>query len=360
MARVALENVAKRFGKTVAVDNLNLEIGDGELVCLLGPSGSGKTTTLRMIAGLDTPDQGRIYIDDKVVNDVPPSDRDIAMVFQFPVIYPGTTAQDNLEFPLKQRGYRDQDIKKRVEEIAEILKIRPILRQAGADLNISERQRVALGRALVRKPKVLLLDEALTNLDTPLKLMMIAELKKLHEDLRQTTIYVTHDQSEAMMMADRIAVFNLGVCQQYDTPESLYGDPNNLFVAGFVGSPPMNFLECKFDARTSRVLGRANLQIDVSRCRDALEQRLKGPEVILGVRPEHISVHEACGVKDHVKATVDVAEFVGDYLSLDVQVDGKTVKVLSPSGAEIEPGQQVCIQFERFHLFDKQTEEMIG
>lgn len=360
MARVALENVAKRFGKTVAVDNLNLEIGDGELVCLLGPSGSGKTTTLRIIAGLETPDQGRIYIGDRVVNDVPPSDRDIAMVFQFPVIYPGTTARDNLEFPLKQRGYRDEDTKKRVEEIAEILKIRPILRQPGSDLNISERQRVALGRALVRKPKALLLDEALTNLETALKLMMIAELKKLHEDLHQTTIYVTHDQSEAMMMADRIAVFNLGVLQQYDTPESLYSDPKNLFVAGFIGSPPMNFLECKFDARTSRVLGTANLQIDVSRSRDALEQRVRGPEVILGVRPEHISVHQACDRKDHVKGTVDIAEFVGDYLSLDVQVDGKTVKVLSARAAEIEPGQQICIQFERFHLFDKQTEEMIG
>lgn len=358
MARVALEKVGKSFGKTVAVNNLSLEVRDGELVCLLGPSGSGKTTTLRMIAGLEKPDEGRIYIDDRVVNDLPPPDRDIAMVFQFPVIYPGTNVRDNLEFPLRQRGYRDEDVKKRVVEIAEILKIRPILGKAASDLNISERQRVALGRALVRKPKALLLDEALTNLETGLKLMMIAELKKLHEELRQTTIYVTHDQSEAMMMADRIAVFNLGVLQQHDTPERLYSDPKNLFVAGFIGSPPMNFLECRFDEKKG-ILAAENFQIDVSGSKDTIQERATSPEIILGIRPEHISIHKMCREKGHMKGKVDMAEFVGDYLSLDVQLDGKTVKVLSPTSVEIELGEEMCIEFEKFHLFDKQTEEQI-
>jgi len=357
MARVALENVVKRFGRTVAVDNLNVDIGDGELVCLLGPSGSGKTTTLRMIAGLERPDEGRIRIDERVVNDVPPRDRDIAMVFQFPVIYPGTSVRDNLEFPLKQRGYGDEEIKKRVEEIAEILKIRPVLHEAASDVNISERQRVAIGRALVRKPKALLLDEALTNLESGLKLMMIAELKRLHEELHQTMIYVTHDQSEALMMADRIAVFDLGVLQQYDTPESLYSDPKNLFVAGFIGSPPMNFLECKLDPKRG-ILGVQDFEIELSRSR--LEKTPSSPEVILGIRPEHISIHKMCQKKDHVKGRVDMAQFVGDHVSLDVELDGRTLKVLSPSSVEFEPGEEICMQFEEFRLFDRKSEQMIG
>jgi len=357
MARVALENLVKRFGKTVAVDNLNLEIEDGELVCLLGPSGSGKTTTLRMIAGLERPDEGRIRIDDRVVNDLPPRDRDIAMVFQFPVIYPGTSVRDNLEFPLKQRGYEDKEIRKRVEEIADVLKIRPLLREAASDVNVSERQRVAIGRALVRKPKALLLDEALTNLESGLKLMMIAELKRLHEELHQTTIYVTHDQSEALMMADRIGVFNLGVLQQYDRPEGLYSSPKNLFVAGFIGSPPMNFLECELDAKRG-ILAVQNFEIELSRSK--LEKMPSSQDIILGIRPEHISVHKVCDKRDHVKGKVDVAQFVGDYLSLDVKLDGKTLKVLSPGSAEIEPGQDICMQFEEFRLFDRKSEQMIG
>ena len=358
MAKVVLENLTKRFGKTVAVNNLDLEVGDGELVCFLGPSGCGKTTTLRMIAGLEKPDEGKIYIDDKVVNDLSPPERDVAMVFQFPVIYPGTTTRENLEFPLKQRGYSKNEIGKKIAEIADILKIQSILEEDASNLNVSERQRVALGRALVRSPKVLLLDEALTNLDTPLKLAMIAELKRLHEELHQTTIYVTHDQSEAMMLADKIAVLNLGVLQQYDTPEKLYGSPKNLFVGGFIGSPAMEFLECKFDGK-SGIINVFGFQYNLSRFKKLIEDRATGPELVLGVRPEHIMVHRACRKKDHMKGIVDVAEFIGDYLSLDVVLNGRTVKALSPLAEVIEAGDKVCVEFTKFYLFDKKTEEVI-
>jgi multiple sugar transport system ATP-binding protein len=292
------------------------------------------------------------------VNDLSPPERDVAMVFQFPVIYPGTTVRENLEFPLKQRGYPKNEISKRVSEIAEMLKIQAILEEDASNLNVSERQRVALGRALVRSPKVLLLDEALTNLDTPLKLAMISELKRLHEELRQTTIYVTHDQSEAMMLADRIAVLNLGVLQQYDTPEKLYDLPKNLFVGGFIGSPAMEFLECIFDGKTGAV-SVYGFHYDVSGFKKLIEDKATSSELVLGVRPEHIVVHRACGKKDHMKGKVDVVEFIGDYLSLDVVLNGRTIKVLSLPGETIEAGNDVCIELTKFYLFDKKTEEVI-
>lgn len=357
MAQIYLEKVTKRFEDTVAVNNLTLEIRDGEFVCLLGPSGCGKTTTLRCIAGLERHDEGHIYIGDTLVDDLPPVERDIAMVFQFPVVYPGMTVKENLAFPLKQRGYSKGEINARVAEVSKILRLEDIIDSMASDLDIGARQRVAIGRALVRQPKALLMDEALTNMDTRLKLMMIAELKKLHEELHQTTVYVTHDQSEAMMMADRIAVMNLGVLQQYDTPNVLYHNPENLFVAGFIGSPPMNFLNVTVDGE-----GEALIYGETRVRWPPIEGLLKGKtgrELILGFRPEYASVHKVCPSEEHIKGRVDVVEFIEDYYSLDVQTERDMVKVLVPRGVDVKIGEDVCLELRRMHLFDKATGEAI-
>ena len=358
MSRVFIENLTKTFGETVAVKNLTLEINDGEFVSLLGPSGSGKTTTLRCIAGLERQDEGNIYIDDQIVNDLSPAERDVAMVFQFPVVYPGLTVKDNLEFPLKQRGYSKDEIRKKVLETAKMLRIDHLLNHIASDLNVGEKQRVALGRALVRRPKVLLLDEALTNLETELKLSMIAELKKLHEELNQTIIYVTHDQSEAMMMADRIAVMHLGVLQQYGTPEDLYHNPANLFVAGFIGSPPMNFLDVTYNPEKKK-LSLDDFTLDVSKYAKVIEEKASGNDLVLGFRPEHLEIHEVCESESHLKGKVDFIEFLEDRFSLDIRVGDKIIKALIPSVTPVEPGTSVCIELKRFHIFDKKTEKMI-
>jgi len=357
-SKVVVKNLTKRFGKTIAVNQLNLEIKPGEFICLLGPSGCGKTTTLRCIAGLERQDEGDIYIDDVLVNDLSPAERDIAMVFQFPVVYPATTVKDNLAFPLKQRGYPRNEIEKRVKEIAKMLRIDHVLDNVATELNIGEKQRVALGRALVRSPKVLLLDEALTNLDTEMKLSMIAELKKLHEELNQTIIYVTHDQSEALMMADRIAVMNLGVLQQYDTPENLYNSPRNLFVAGFIGSPPMNFMNLLYDSNTG-LLKSDELVLDVSKYRDIIEKNSTPDEVVLGFRPEHVSIHKTCQRKDHLKGRLEIVEFLEDRFSVDIRLGDQIIKAIVSETLDTSIGDYVCVELKKFHLFDKKTGKTI-
>jgi len=357
-SKVVIKDLTKRFGETVAVNKLSLEIKPGEFVCLLGPSGCGKTTTLRCISGLERQDEGDIYIDDQLVNDLSPAERDIAMVFQFPVVYPATTVRDNLAFPLKQRGYSKSEIEKRVKEVARMLRIEHVLDLIASDLNIGEKQRVALGRAFVRHPKVLLLDEALTNLDTEMKLSMIAELKRLHEELNQTTVYVTHDQSEAMMMADRIAVMNLGVLQQYDTPENLYNSPRNLFVAGFLGSPPMNFLHVTYDLKKG-VVKTDNFVLDVSEYRGIIEERATSDDLILGFRPESILIHKKCPREDHLKGKIEIVEFLEDRFSMDIRVDDQIVKVIVPQIFDVDVGDEVCVELKKFHLFDGKTEKAI-
>lgn len=358
MAKVQIKGLSKRFGATVAVNHLNLEIGDGEFVSLLGPSGCGKTTTLRCIAGLERQDEGDIYIGKSLINDFSVPDRNIAMVFQFPVVYPGMTVRDNLEFPLKQRGQSKSEIEEKVAATSRMLRIEKSLEEMASDLDVGGKQRVALGRALVRNPDVLLLDEALTNLDTRLKLMMIDELKTLHEELHQTTIYVTHDQSEAMMMADRIAVMDRGLLQQYDSPENLYSKPTNLFVAGFVGSPPMNLIDVTFDKEKGSI-AYGDLSVDVSELSSTINKKASGSELVLGFRPEYVSVHKACGNEKHMKAKVDLAEFVGDYLFLDVHLDEMAIRVSAPGDVGVGVGDDLCIEFVKFHLFDKKTGEAI-
>lgn len=357
-SKVTIRNLTKRFGSTVAVNRLNLEINAGEFVCFLGPSGCGKTTTLRCIAGLERQDEGDIYIDDELVNDLSPAERDIAMVFQFPVVYPATTVKDNLEFPLKQRKLSKHEIKKRVNEIAKVLRIEHILNRVASDLNIGEKQRVAIGRALIRSPKVLLLDEALTNLDTEMKLSMIAELKRIHEEFDQTIVYVTHDQSEAMMMADRIAVMNLGFLQQYDTPEQLYSSPRNLFVAGFIGSPPMNLINVKYLPDKSAVQIN-NFYVDISHYKEMIKEKISSNELVLGFRPEYATIHKICRNSDHLKGEVEIVELLEDRLSLDVKIADQIIKVVVPGNYEVNIGDQICIELNKFHLFDEKTGETI-
>ncbi len=257
MASVTYDHITKEFGEVVAVNDLNLAIDDKEFIVLVGPSGCGKTTALRMLAGLEEITKGEVKIGDRIVNDVPPKDRDIAMVFQSYALYPHMTVYDNMAFGLKLRKTPKQDIKRRVQEAAEILGIQDMLTRKPRQLSGGQRQRVALGRAIVREPKVFLFDEPLSNLDAKLRIAMRSEITKLHQRLQTTFIYVTHDQIEAMTMATRIAVINKGVLQQLDTPQTLYDRPDNMFVAGFMGSPAMNFFKAKVRKDGSQLIGRS-------------------------------------------------------------------------------------------------------
>jgi len=286
MARVLLKNVTKKFGNVIAVNKLNLEIKDGEFMVLLGPSGCGKSTTLRMIAGLETPTEGEIWIGEQLVNEIDPTKRNTAMVFQSYALYPHMTVFGNIEFPLKMARVPKQERIKKVKEVAEFLGIGELLNRKPSELSGGQQQRVALARALVREPKVFLLDEPLSNLDAKIRTQMRFELKKLLSyDLKITTIYVTHDQVEAMTMADRIAVMNKGVLQQVGTPDEIFYKPANTFVATFVGSPPMNLIEGEILKKDSKVIF------------DAGEFSLELPEdidvegkVILGFRPQHVQI----------------------------------------------------------------------
>ena len=359
MASVTIENLTKRFGALEAVKNLNLEVQDGTLACLLGPSGCGKTTTLRMIAGLEKPDEGKILIGDKVVNDLSPVEREIAMVFQFYAIYPGMTVRQNLEFPLRQQKTTKDEIDSRVSKTAEMLRISSLLDKDAMGLTAGEKQRVALGRAYVRSAKVLLLDEPLTNLDARLRATMRVELKRIHEELGQTTIYVTHDQVEAMSMADKIGVMDQGILQQYDSPGQLYDHPKSLFVAGFVGSPTMNFLECdRVEKDGKTFLQFETFALDVSEIREALLGG--GKRLVLGVRPHDISV-ERQGAKQSVKAEVYLVELIGDQRIIDLRLGGRLVRAVVPRTAKATVGQrlEIALDLNRIHVFDKETEKAL-
>jgi len=351
--------LTKRFGKTEAVKNLSLEIEDGTIACLLGPSGCGKTTTLRMIAGLEKPDQGKIWIGDKLVNDLSPVDRDIGMVFQFYAIYPGMTVYDNLAFPLKQKKMSKDEIDDRVEKTSEMLRISHLLNNDAMGLTAGEKQRVALGRAYVRSAQLLLLDEPLTNLDARLRATMRVELKRIQKELGQTTIYVTHDQVEAMSMADKIGVMNLGVLLQYDAPGKLYDHPNSLFVAGFIGSPTMNFLECERAEKDGRtILQFERFALDVTDLKEALTRG--GKRLVLGVRPHDISVG-ARGAERGTEAEVYLVEPIGDQNIIDLKVGSQLVKAVVPRSVKVAKGSKVEMVFDlnRIQVFDKETEKAL-
>ncbi len=375
MASVSLRNVYKKYpGGVVAVSDFNLEIKDKEFIILVGPSGCGKSTTLRMVAGLEEISDGEVYIGDRLVNDVAPKDRDIAMVFQNYALYPHMTVFDNMAFGLKLRKVSKDEIKRRVEEAARILDIEHLLERKPKALSGGQRQRVALGRAIVREPKVFLLDEPLSNLDAKLRAQMRTEISKLHQRLGTTFIYVTHDQTEAMTMGTRIVVMKNGLIQQVDTPQTLYLRPCNLFVASFIGSPQMNFIEAKivtengdyfveFGSEDTKTRAGVKYKIKLPASKNA-DDRLKeyiNKEVIMGIRPENVhnepELIEA-NPDGIVESKVEVTELMGAETYLYMNCEGQDINARVSPTSTAKPGDtiKIAIEADKIHLFDKDTE----
>jgi multiple sugar transport system ATP-binding protein len=358
MASVTYDHVTKKFGDFVALNDLNIEIEDKEFLVLVGPSGCGKTTALRCLAGLEEISLGRILIGDHMVNDVPPKDRDIAMVFQSYALYPHMTVFDNMAFGLKLRKVPKDEIKRRVEEAAQILGIEGLLKRKPRELSGGQRQRVAVGRAIVREPKVFLFDEPLSNLDAKLRVQTRAEISKLHQRLQTTFIYVTHDQVEAMTMASRIAVMNKGILQQLDTPQTLYDKPANLFVAGFIGSPAMNFFPANLRKDgNSLFVDTGDFSIKIPDGRMNIFGPYAGKEVIFGIRPEdiHNPMFAPPGIHaEPVETKVDVTELMGNEIFLYL-ISGKNsfvARVDPRTRFQIGDQVQVVFNMDNFQLFD--------
>jgi multiple sugar transport system ATP-binding protein len=359
MATVTFDNVNKTFGDFQAVKDLNLEIGDGEFMVLVGPSGCGKTTSLRMIAGLEEISSGTLKIGDRVVNDVPPKDRDIAMVFQSYALYPHMSVRENLAFGLKLRKVPKAEIDRRVNEAAETIQLQKLLDRKPKELSGGQRQRVALGRAIVREPAVFLMDEPLSNLDAKLRVQTRAEIARLHQRLKTTVVYVTHDQVEAMTMGQRIAVMNEGLLQQVGPPQVLYDTPINRFVAGFIGSPSMNFVEVHMDGSgdTARLLGPADWSIPIpARYREAATPRA-GKTLVAGFRPEHIDIGEARPGMGSFQARADVVEYLGNEELLHISAADQDIVAIVGSEHRVKPGDVVnlVLPLEKLHLFDGES-----
>ena len=359
MARIELRNVVKEFGEVRAVDRVSLEIADGEFVALVGPSGCGKTTTLNMLAGLEEVSGGTISIDGTVVNDLDPKDRDIAMVFQNYALYPNKTVYDNLAFPLKMKKMPKADIDRRVRETGEVLSITPLLGRRPRELSGGQQQRVALGRALVRNPRVFLMDEPLSNLDAKLRVQMRTELKRFHLDLGATIIYVTHDQLEAMTMADKIAVMSGGVLQQFGRPDEIFSRPNNVFVASFIGSPSMNLMRGTVEEH------QGGLHVAGAGWRSPLptqlaSQVIQGQEVALGIRPSHMGVsHDP--LEDGFSVQVLTVEPTGDLTFLTCRAGSTDIITIVSPDFRVAPGNVLHLAFDpdKIHLFDGSTEQAI-
>lgn len=368
MAGLKLKNIVKKYPNGfVAVKNFNLEIEDKEFIIFVGPSGCGKTTTLRMIAGLEDISSGELWIGDKMCNTVDPKNRDIAMVFQNYALYPHMTIYDNMAFALKLRKVPKAEIDKKVKEAAKILEIDHLLDRKPKALSGGQRQRVAMGRAIVRSPKVFLMDEPLSNLDAKLRVQMRSEISKLHQRLQTTFIYVTHDQTEAMTLGTRIVVLKDGVIQQVDTPQNLYNKPGNLFVAGFIGSPQMNFITTtvkKVDGGVAVEFGKYSIKLPENKSKAIIDGGYVGKEVIIGIRPEDIHDEEiflTASPGSVVDAHVDVTELLGAEVNLFLNVEGNdvTARVNSRNQAKIGDNIKLAFDVNKIHVFDKMTEETI-
>lgn len=368
MAQVTLKNVVKRYDKVLAVDNLSLEIRDREFMVLVGPSGCGKTTALRMIAGLEEITEGEVLIGDRMVNDVSPKDRDIAMVFQNYALYPHMSVYQNMAFGLELRRVPKDVIQKRVKEAAELLGIEGLLQRKPKQLSGGQRQRVALGRAIVREPQVFLMDEPLSNLDAKLRVQTRAELIKLHRRLGITTIYVTHDQVEAMTMGDRIAVMRDGILQQCDTPMTIYSQPVNMFVAGFIGTPSMNFIPGTLRPKTGGgyTFDAGAFQVDAPTATGDRLSEYANKELILGVRPSDIfdkNVRNTIVATDGntVRTQVDVSELMGDIITFYLTAGTTQLIATIDAESKAKDGDALDVVFDtaKMHLFDRQTEKAI-
>ena len=360
------DHVTKRFETVVAVNDFDLEIPDREFLVLVGPSGCGKSTALRLLAGLEEITQGKIYIGDRLVNNVAAKDRDIAMVFQSYALYPHMSVHDNMAFGLTLRKVPKEEIGRRVREAAQILGIEDLLKRKPRQLSGGQRQRVALGRAIVRDPAAFLLDEPLSNLDAKLRVQTRAELSKLHQRLGTTFIYVTHDQVEAMTMATRIAVMKDGLLQQVGAPQELYDKPGNVFVAGFIGSPAMNFFQARVKGQRDEMhLDTDSFQVPVSASRVNDLFPYVGKEVIFGMRPENIcdpDCQPPSADAAPVTAMVDVTEVMGSEVFLHLMADGKPFMARVDPRTRARPGQEIRVEFDmaRMHVFDPETEQAIG
>jgi multiple sugar transport system ATP-binding protein len=359
MATVTFDHVSKRYGDVVAVNDLNLEIRDGEFMVLVGPSGCGKTTSLRMIAGLEEISDGTLRIGDRVVNDVAPKDRDIAMVFQSYALYPHMSVRDNLAFGLKLRKVPKNEIERRVKEAAETIQLQKLLDRKPKELSGGQRQRVALGRAIVREPAVFLMDEPLSNLDAKLRVQTRAEIARLHQRLKTTMVYVTHDQVEAMTMGTRIAVMNDGLLQQVGTPQQLYDHPINRFVAGFIGSPAMNFVDVTMSGKDG-----SSLEADGGAIKIPLPPRFReavgptsGRKLVAGFRPEHLEIGDADSKSAALRATADVVEYLGNEELIHVRSGGRDLVAIVSSEHRVRPGDVIDfrIPLDKLHLFDAES-----
>jgi multiple sugar transport system ATP-binding protein len=357
MATVTFDHVWKRYGEVVAVNDFSLEIEDEEFLVLVGPSGCGKTTALRMIAGLEEISEGTLRIGDRVVNDLAPKDRDVAMVFQSYALYPHMTVRDNLAFGLKLRKVAKDEINKRVDEAARIIELTNLLDRKPKQLSGGQRQRVALGRAIVREPAVFLMDEPLSNLDAKLRVQTRAEIARLHQRLKTTVVYVTHDQVEAMTMGNRIAVMNNGILQQVGPPQELYEHPVNRFVAGFIGSPSMNFIEVKAQRDNGRfTLRNENVMLPVpERLRGSLEKA--GDSLTAGVRPEHFELGTTTAEGARFKATCDVVEFLGNEELLHVRIADHDIVAIVDASHRVRPGDELefHVPIDKLHIFESET-----
>ncbi len=366
MAEIKLKNIYKRYenAEDYSVKDFNLDIADNEFIVFVGPSGCGKSTTLRMIAGLEDITEGELFIEGDVVNDVAPKDRDIAMVFQNYALYPHMTVFDNMAFGLKLRKIKKDEIKTRVERAAELLGLSDLLERKPANLSGGQRQRVALGRAVVRNPKVFLMDEPLSNLDAKLRVHMRAEIAKLHNELKTTMIYVTHDQTEAMTLADRIVIMDAGVIQQVGSPFEVYNTPNNVFVASFIGSPAMNLKHVTY--RDGLITDEKGIDITVSEPDRKLldESGYNGKEVIFGIRPEDIHA-EAIALESFsdsiIEPTITVAELTGAESILYLDANGTEFISVVDARDYHQPGESIRLAFNmnKAHFFDAETEEVI-
>lgn len=352
---ISFKRLVKQFGNTTVVDDLSLDIRDGEFVVLLGPSGCGKTTTLRMLAGLESITSGEIYLGDELINDVPTQRRDLAMVFQSYALYPHMTIRENIAYPLRVRKLSPDVQRTKVERVAQMLEIESLLERKPRQLSGGERQRVALARSIVREPRAYLMDEPLSNLDARLRVQMRGELKRLQHQLKTTTVYVTHDQAEAMTLAHRVAVMQKGKLQQFDTPMEIYERPANKFVAEFVGSPSMNFLEGRVDS-TNRTFHSGGIKISLSAAQvNCLLRHTE--QVVLGIRPEHISITTDAANVNSLAARVYVTELLGNETYVFLELAGNRLIARTAADFRADEETQVWLGFanEKFHFFDFNT-----
>lgn len=359
MAQITLNNITKKYGDVTAVDDVTLEVRDQEFVTLVGPSGCGKSTTLNLVAGLIEITDGDIYIGNRLVNDLDPKDRDIAMVFQNYALYPHKSVYENMAFPLRMRKYDKAEIERRVQQAAQVLGIRELLNRRPRQLSGGQQQRVALGRALVRSPQVFLMDEPLSNLDAKLRVQMRAELKRLHQEVTTTVIYVTHDQMEAMTLSDRVAVMGSGKVQQYGTPQEVFDEPVNMFVAGFIGSPMMNFIPCRYvqDGGAPRLEADGFSLPVPNEKRRAIERGATSPDLVLGVRHRNIKLDQADG-SGAIKGQIYTVEPTGDVTFVHLKAGEQLLIASTEPTFTGRPDDPILFDFdERYlHIFDARTQ----